>query len=81
MNRMCLLLAVIIICLTSLSLADEEKGHVCFRTVDSDKDGKVTLQEFEKYFKDDLERFKTIDLNKDGVLTHDEYHEPVGHGS
>ena len=51
-----------------------------WRIMDSDKDGHVTFQEFEKYFGIDHEKFKEIDLNKDGKLSHNEYHKFVGHG-
>lgn len=67
--------------ISALSMASEEKGHICFRIIDSDKDGKVTFQEFEKYFGNDLEKFKAIDLDEDGTLSHDEYHQSLGHGS
>lgn len=61
--------------------ADEKKDHVCFRAIDVDNDGKVTLQEFEKYYGDDKAKFNAADLDKDGHLTHDEYHDLLGHGS
>ena len=64
-----------------LAMANEEKGHICFRIIDSNKDSKVTFQEFKKYFGNDMEKFKAIDLNKDGTLSHDEYHKSLGHGS
>jgi hypothetical protein len=44
-------------------------------------DGKVTFQEFEKFFENDNERFKAADLDKNGKLTHDEYHKLFAHGS
>jgi EF hand len=78
------LIAVIIFAVTvscSLSIANEEKEHICFRIIDSDKDGIVTFQEFEKYFGNDLEKFNAIDLDKNGTLSHDEYHKSIGHGS
>jgi hypothetical protein len=67
--------------LNPLTIANEEKGHICFRMIDSNKDNKVTFQEFKKYFGSDMEKFKAIDLNKDGTLSHDEYHKSLGHGS
>ena len=67
--------------LCALSMANEEKKHICYRMIDSDKDGKVTFQEFKKYFGDDIEKFKAIDLNSNGTLSHDEYHKSIGHGS
>ena len=62
-------------------LGNEEKSHICFKSVDADKDGKVTFQEFKKIFSDDKVKFETIDLNDDGKLSHDEYHQFLGHGA
>lgn len=62
-------------------LGNEKKDHVCFRSIDSDKDEIVTLQEFAKIFGEDKAKFEEIDLNGDGTLSHDEYHEALGHGS
>ena len=67
--------------LCPLSTANEEKKHICFRRIDSDKDGKVTFQEYKKYFGDDMEKFKVIDLDNNGTLSHDEYHTSIGHGA
>lgn len=61
--------------------ADEKKDHVCFRSLDVNKDGKVTMQEFEKAYGDDEEKFNRADANGDGSLTHDEYHQMLGHGA
>lgn len=61
--------------------ADEQKDHVCFRAIDSNKDGSVTFQEFEKFFENEEEKFNKADLDKDGKLSHDEYHNTLGHGS
>ena len=66
---------------TSLCWADEKKDHICFRVLDSNKDGMVTFQEYEKYFRNDKAKFNEADLDKDGQLTHDEYHNLLGHGS
>jgi Ca2+-binding EF-hand superfamily protein len=65
----------------ALCLADEKKDHICFRTLDADKDGMVTLQEFEKYYENEKEKFSEADLNKDGTLSHEEYHHILGGGS
>ncbi len=65
----------------SLTMANEEKGHICFRVIDADNDNKVTFQEFEKYFGKEQEKFKAIDLDKNGTLSHDEYHKSICHGS
>ena len=75
---------LIVIFLTSsvaLCLADENKDHVCFRVLDSNKDGMVTFHEFEQFYKNDKEKFNEADVDKDGKLTHDEYHNILGHGS
>ena len=76
-----LLVGIFIISLAALCGADEQKDHVCFRIIDSNKDGKVTIEEFEKFFTDDDEKFNNADLNKNGTLSHDEYHTILGHGS
>ena len=61
--------------------ADETKDHVCFRVLDTDKDGLVTLEEFARHYGDDEDRFRAADADRDGRLTHDEYHELLGHGA
>ncbi|MBW1804680.1 MAG: EF-hand domain-containing protein [Deltaproteobacteria bacterium] len=66
---------------TAFCFAAEKKGHICFRTVDADKDGKVTYQEFKNTFGDDKAKFKAIDANDDGTLSHEEYHKSLGHGA
>ena len=83
MNKLIVLILTIIIPIVSVNfcLANEKKDHICFRIVDSNKDGEVTYQEFEKYFGKDNERFEEADLDKNGKLSHDEYHELFGHGS
>ena len=83
MNKLIVLILTIIIPIASVNfcLANEKKDHICFRIVDSNKDGEVTYQEFEKYFGKDNERFEEADLDKNGKLSHDEYHELFGHGS
>lgn len=60
---------------------EEEKGHICFNTIDSNKDSKVTFEEFVKYLGDDKEGFTRVDQNGDGELTHEEYHISLGHGT
>ena len=75
---------LIVIFLTSsvaLCLGDENKDHVCFRVLDSNKDGMVTFLEFEQVYENDKEKFNEADVDKDGKLTHDEYHNILGHGS
>ena len=83
MKKLCVIFTVasLLIAPASLCWADEKKDHVCFRVLDSDKDGMVTLPEFEKYFENDTAKFHDADLDKDGKLTHDEYHDLLGHGS
>lgn len=75
------LMIILSIAAANLCLAEEKKNHTCFRVVDADKDGKITFEEFEKFFGNDNERFKAADLDKNGILTHDEYHKLLGHGS
>ena len=83
MKKSLVFLLMIIISITSVNfcLANEKKDHICFSIVDSNEDGEVTFQEFQKYFGNDNERFKDADLDKNGKLSHDEYHEFFGHGS
>ena len=61
-----------------LCFADEKKGHICFRALDSDRDGVVTLAEFEQYYKNDKENgvasywdehgYKSTRIWKNGVM-------------
>ena len=44
------LVALTVIVSTTLCSANEEKGHICFNTVDINKDSKVTFEEFAVYF-------------------------------
>jgi Ca2+-binding EF-hand superfamily protein len=76
-----LLVATVLTVPVSLCGADENKDHICFRAMDADNDGKVTFQEFAKFYGDDRGKFNSADLNQDGRLTHDEYHDLLGHGS
>ena len=76
-----LLMGIFVISIGSLALADENKDHICFRALDVNQDGQVTLQEFERVYKDGADRFKEADADKDGKLTHDEYHDSLGHGA
>ena len=81
-KTMALLLIIISLALSvNLCLADEKKDHVCFRVLDSNKDGLVTFQEFEKFYKNKKEKFHDADKDEDGKLTHEEYHDILGHGS
>lgn len=75
------LMIMLSIIAANFCLADGKKNHTCFRNVDTNKDGNVTFQEFEKFFGNDIERFNAADLDKNGKLTHDEYHKLFGHGS
>ena len=76
-----LLIFILLTSSAALCLADEKKDHVCFRVLDSNKDGEVTFQEFEKFYENETEKFKDADKDEDGKLTHDEYHDILGHGS
>ena len=61
--------------------AEETKDHVCFRALDTDKDGRVTFEEFAQHYGEDEARFRAADADRDGRLTHDEYHDLLGHGA
>ena len=75
------LVAFTIIISSTLCSADEEKDHICFNTVDADKDSKVTFDEFAVYFGNNKAKFNKFDQDGDGKLSHDEYHESLGHGA
>lgn len=84
MNKILLLCFVVvtIFILNNSCFAEEErshnkKDHICFRTVDEDKDGKVTFQEFMKVFGEDKKKFEAIDQDDDGNLSHDEYRQSL----
>lgn len=78
---MILLIAAAILVLVPLSFSmEEEKGYICFETIDSNKDDKVTFEELVKYLGDDRERFSSVEQNEDGELAHEEYHESLSHG-
>ncbi len=62
-------------------VAGEKADHVCFRRIDTDHDGKVTMKEFAVHYGTDEAKFKAADSNEDGNLSHDEYHEFLGHGA
>ena len=76
-----MLVGIFVLVSGSLGVADENKDHVCFRALDANQDGEVTLEEFERFYKDAADRFKAADADQDGTLTHDEYHDSLGHGS
>jgi len=80
-TRAILLIVILLTSSVALCLADENKDHVCFRVLDSNKDGMVTFHEFEQFYENDKEKFNEADVDKDGKLTHDEYHNILGHGS
>ena len=84
MNRICkmfFLIALVSMVLAVPGGADDKKDHICFRALDADRDGLVTLAEFAKYYQNDEAKFKAADVDQDGKLTHDEYHDLLGHGS
>ncbi len=55
--------------------------HICFRRIDVNQDGRVTLEEFSVHYETAEQSFKAVDADGDGVLTHDEYHDFLGHGA
>lgn len=65
----------------SHSQAAENTDHICFSFLDVNEDGRVTLDEFETYYKDGKANFNRADVDQDGTLTHDEYHDLLGHSS
>ena len=82
--------SVLMICLVAAAVlsvgpwglaAEEEKGHICFKTIDADENGEVTFEEFVKHLGDDRDKFNSVDQNEDGKLTHEEYHDFLGHGA
>ena len=75
------LIGIFLFSTVSICMAIENKDHVCFRVLDSNKDGMVTFQEFKEVYGDDKEKFTMADENKDGKLTHDEYHDLLGDGA
>ena len=82
--KKCFAMVLVVVCLAlpaSMGLADEKRDHICFRTLDTDKDGLVTLQEFEEFYGNDPAAFKAADADQDGALTHDEYQALLGHGA
>jgi Ca2+-binding EF-hand superfamily protein len=59
-------------------MPDPSGFNAHFPDMDSDKDGQVTLGEFNAYFPDASEAakaFNAIDLDGNGALDHDEWHE------
>ena len=54
-------------------LADK-KNHICFRALNSNKYGMVTVEELERCYDSPEEKFKYADLEKDGKLAHDKHH-------
>ena len=76
-----LLTALMITSSAALGLAGETKDHICFRVLDTNGDGVVTLSEFEAHYGQSAEKFKAADADQNGELTHDEYHVSLGHGS
>ncbi len=83
MNKVILMMisALLIVSPAALGLAGESGDHVCFRVLDTNRDGVVTLPEFEAHYGQNEEAFSAADANQDGHLTHAEYHASLGHGS
>ena len=77
----CLIAAAIFVSAPLCFSMEEEKGHICFKDIDSNGDSRVTFEEFVKYLGDDKEKFTRVDQNEDGELTHEEYHDFLGHGA
>jgi Ca2+-binding EF-hand superfamily protein len=73
--------AAILVSVPLCVFAEEEKGHICFKTIDANKDDRVTFEEFVEYLGEDREKFTRVDQNGDGELTHEEYHVSLGHGA
>ena len=73
--------ALILLLPAAFCQANESKDHICFRTLDINQDGVVTMQEFEQHYGKNEGQFNAADANQDGKLTHDEYHISLGHGS
>lgn len=69
------------VALSAFCWAGENNDHICFRSIDLDKDGVVTFHEFEKAHGYDEKKFNEMDEDGDGKITHDEYHHHLGHGS
>ena len=66
---------------TAFCQAEEQRDHICFRVLDANGDGVVTLTEFERHYGKSEEKFNSADTDRDGQLTHDEYHVSLGHGA
>ena len=73
--------ALFFLLLSSFTQADEQRDHICFRVLDANGDGVVTLNEFERHYGKSEEKFNSADTDRDGQLTHDEYHVSLGHGA
>ena len=69
------------IALPAFSQDSDSRAHICFRTLDTDRDGQVTAEEFKRFYPDGEQLFGEADANRDGALTHDEYHALLGHGA
>lgn len=74
-------MVLLTIALPAFSQDNESRAHICFRTLDADRDGRVTAEEFEPFYPDGEKLFVEADANRDGALTHDEYHSLLGHGA
>jgi Ca2+-binding EF-hand superfamily protein len=70
--------ALAVLCLFALVACATPAKKPTFDSVDADKDGKITRQEFRNLFKDTSqdkadEAFNRHDTNRDGLLTGPEY--------
>ena len=54
--------------------AHEEEGHICFFAIDTDKDGRMTIEEFQTAYPNaSTESFERFDADSSGDVSHDEY--------
>lgn len=57
------------------ALPDPKQFNAHLGDMDTQKDGRVTWEEFKAYFPQaEPKVFAAIDLNKDGAIDHDEWH-------
>jgi len=79
-NLLCFVIFAVLINV-GFCFGDENRDHICFRSIDTNHDGIVTFQEFKEVLGDDKSKYDEIDSNKDGMLSHEEYHKILGHGA
>jgi Ca2+-binding EF-hand superfamily protein len=86
MKQFALLCAVVVVLAAAMGCAAKGRHHdtalpepkqfnAHFGDMDTQKDGRVTWEEFKAYFPQaEPKVFAAIDLNKDGAIDHDEWH-------